>query len=107
MKKLKMYMNLIKLLWRVFWSFDECNEFLKRPNKLSNRRQKHILVPVEKKLMNERKTGKLVNRQDMLSYLLATAMQSSENAEDIKEEYTDIITLLAACICEPTIIEEE
>ena len=57
--------------------------------------------------MNERKTGVLVNRQDMLSYLLATAMQSSETVEELKEEYIDIIALLAACVCEPTTIEEE
>ena len=51
----------------------------------------------------------------MTIFLSGSLLQASEEktsqtvfyAEDIKEEYTDIITLLAACICEPTIIEEE
>ena len=77
-----------------------CISFLERPNKLSSRRQKHIIVPVENKIRQEKRDGTLVNRQDMLSYFLAQAMSSSD-VKEVNEELVDVIALLATCVCDP------
>lgn len=100
MLKLKFYINYFVLCWRVLWSLKDCQTFLERPNRFSKRRTKHIIVPVENQLRNERKGGDIVNRQDMLSYFLASAMKEGDTKE-VNDELADVVALIAACICEP------
>lgn len=88
------------LCWRVLWSLKDCQTFLERPNRFSNRRSKHITVPVENQLREEKKGGDMVNRQDMLSYFLASAMASGE-INEVNDELADVVALIITCICEP------